>query len=51
VNLRILQKWTHWTDPAERFSRSGAKSLKNMSPKIHPVKIFLEKEGLRPGFR
>jgi hypothetical protein len=47
----ILQSLTPWTGPVERFSRSGAKNFKNMSPKMHPVKIFSEKDGLRPGFR
>jgi VanZ family protein len=46
-----LRNWTPWTVPVEPFSRSGAKNLKNMSPKIRPVKIFLEKDVPRPGFR
>jgi hypothetical protein len=51
VNLRILQSWTHWTGPAERFSRSGASNFKNMSPKMRPVKTFSEKDGPQPGFK
>jgi hypothetical protein len=47
----ILQSLTPWTGPVERFSRSGAKNFKNMSPKMRPVKIFSEKEGLQQGFR
>jgi hypothetical protein len=47
----ILQSLTPWTGPVERFSRSGAKNFKNMSPKMHPVKIFSEKDGPQPGFR
>jgi hypothetical protein len=47
----ILQSLTPWTGPVERFSRSGAKNFKNMSPKMHHVKIFSEKDGPRPGFR
>ena len=38
-------------DPVERFSRSGAKNLKSMSPKVHPVKTFSEKDGPQPGFK
>jgi hypothetical protein len=49
--MRILQNWTPWTDPAGRFSRSGASNLKNMSPKIRLVKIFTGKDGLRPDYR
>jgi len=51
VNLRILQSWTHWTGPAERFSRSGASNFKDMSPKMRPVKTFSEKDGPQPGFK
>ena len=46
-----LQKWMRWTEAAERFNPSGATNFKNMSLKMHPVKIFSEKDGLRPGFR
>jgi hypothetical protein len=49
--MRILQNWMHWTGPAARFSRSGAKSSKNMSPKIHPVKTFSGKDARQPGFK
>jgi hypothetical protein len=47
----ILQNLTPWTGPVERFSRSGAKNFKNMSPKMRRVKIFSEKDGPQPGFR
>jgi len=47
----ILQSLTPWTGPVERFSRSGAKNFKNMSPKMRHVKIFSEKDGLQQGFR
>jgi len=49
--MRILQNWTPWTGPAEHFSRSGAKNLKSMSPKIHPVKTFSGKDARQRGFR
>jgi len=49
--MRILQNWTPWTEAAARFCRSGASNFKNMSPKIHPVKTFSEKDGPQPGFR
>jgi len=47
----ILQSLTPWMGPVERFSRSGAKNFKNMSRKMHPVKIFSEKDGPQQGFR
>ena len=49
--MPILQNWMPWTGPAERFCLFGAKSLKNMSSKIHPVKTFSGKDDLRPGSR
>jgi hypothetical protein len=49
--MPILQSLTPWTGPAERFCLFGARSLKNMSPKIHPVKTFSEKDDPQPDFR
>jgi hypothetical protein len=46
-----LQNLTPWTGPVERFSRSGAKNFKNMSPKMRHVKIFSEKDVPQLGFR
>jgi hypothetical protein len=48
--MLILQNWTLWTVAAARFCHSGALNFKNMSPKIHPVKIFSGKDDLQPGF-
>jgi hypothetical protein len=46
-----LQKWMRWTEAAERFCRSGAPNLKNMSPRTRPVKTFSEKGGPQRDFR
>jgi hypothetical protein len=45
-----LQKWMRWTEAAERFCRSGAPNLKNMSPRTRPVKTFSEKGGPQRAF-
>jgi len=49
--MPILQSLTPWTDPAERFYRFGAKNLKNMSPKMRPVKTCSEKDVPQPDSR
>lgn len=51
VKMPTLQNSTPWTGPAARFSHSGARILKNMSPKTRPVKRCLEKDGPQPGFK
>jgi VanZ family protein len=51
VKMPTLQNSTPWTGPAARFSHSGARILKNMSPKTRPVKRCLEKDGPQPDFK
>lgn len=51
VNMPTLQNSTPWTGPAAPFSLSGARILKNMSPKTRPVKCCSAKDGPQPGFK
>jgi hypothetical protein len=51
VKMPTLQNSTPWTGPAAPFSHSGAKSLKNMSPKTRPVKRCSGKDGPQPDFK
>jgi hypothetical protein len=51
VKMPTLQNSTPWTAPAAPSSHSGAKILKNMSPKTPPVKCCSGKDDPQPGFK
>jgi len=51
VKMPTLQNSTPWTGPAAPFSHSGARILKNMSPKTRPVKRCSGKDDPQPGFK